>query len=375
VDVRSIVEGEFHENEVRKDFTPSERVAIERTINAELERRQGARADLGQNLARSEDHRTSKESARLAGFGNRETARQARKVVERGTPELVEAMDRSEIAIGAAADLASEPQEEQRKRLDLPAKKEALKQAKATGAAILARNGKYYGHAEPEREARIGEKIDLDLDAPEELERKADKRTEPKPERKGRKRRDPVPSVAIEDPAQPSALPARDRLKEDLWKVFNAVGRADQLRFIYDACLHHGLDPLRMAPPAAFGLAGGNPELTARLPVEVPQATDDATVAAQAEQRDDVAHPGTEDPQDAGDNLSEAPDQGDLGADELQNDDAVPDATHQVRRAATKCRLYDEGFTPCDPAEMFNGHFYHRKLCLEEVKRIAIAAE
>jgi ParB family chromosome partitioning protein len=28
VNVRSIVEGEFHENEVRKDFTPGERVAI-----------------------------------------------------------------------------------------------------------------------------------------------------------------------------------------------------------------------------------------------------------------------------------------------------------------------------------------------------------
>jgi hypothetical protein len=296
VDVRSIVEGEFHENEVRKDFTPSERVAIERAINAELERRRGSRSDLAQDLAPSEKDRVGKQSARLAGFGNRETYRQARKVVERGTPELVEAMDRGEIAIGAAADLASEPQEEQRKRLDLPTKKEALKQAKATGAAILARDGRYYGQAEPEREARIGEKIDLDLDTPEALERKADKRTEPKPERKGRKRREPVPSVAIEDPAQPSALPARDRLKEDLWKVFNAVGRADQLRFIYDACLHHGLDPLRMAPPAAFGLAEENPELTARLAVEVPPATDDATVSAQAEQRDDVADPGTEDP-------------------------------------------------------------------------------
>jgi hypothetical protein len=101
VNLRSIVEGECHENEIRKDFTPSERVAIERTINAELERRQGARTDLGQDLARSEDHRVSKESARLAGFGNRETARQARAVVEAAErdPErfgqLVEAMDRS----------------------------------------------------------------------------------------------------------------------------------------------------------------------------------------------------------------------------------------------------------------------------------------
>jgi N6-adenosine-specific RNA methylase IME4 len=101
VNVPSIVQGEIHENEIRKDFTPSERVAIERTINAELERRQGARTDLGQELARSEDHRVAKESARLAGFGNRETARQARAVVEAAECEpdrfgrLVEAMDRS----------------------------------------------------------------------------------------------------------------------------------------------------------------------------------------------------------------------------------------------------------------------------------------
>ena len=98
MNVRSIVEGEIHENEIRKDFTPSERVAIERTINAEIERRQGARTDLGQNLGRS---RVADASAKLAGFGNRETARQARAVVEAAEREpekygrLVEDMDRS----------------------------------------------------------------------------------------------------------------------------------------------------------------------------------------------------------------------------------------------------------------------------------------
>jgi hypothetical protein len=74
VNIRSIVQGEIHENEIRKHFTPSERVAIERTINAEIERRQGARTDLGQNVGRS---RVADESAKLAGFGNRETARPA----------------------------------------------------------------------------------------------------------------------------------------------------------------------------------------------------------------------------------------------------------------------------------------------------------
>ena len=74
VNISSIVEGEIHENQIRKDFTPSERVAIERTIKAQIERRQGARTDLGQNIGRS---RVADAPARLAGFGNRETARQA----------------------------------------------------------------------------------------------------------------------------------------------------------------------------------------------------------------------------------------------------------------------------------------------------------
>ena len=98
IEIGSIVEGEYHENEVRKDFTPSERVAIERSINAEIERRAGGRGKkLDQDFGRVS--RVSDESARLAGFGNRETARQARKVVERGTPELVEAMDAGKVSI------------------------------------------------------------------------------------------------------------------------------------------------------------------------------------------------------------------------------------------------------------------------------------
>jgi hypothetical protein len=55
-----------------------ERVAIVRAINAEIERQAGQRSDLAQNLAPSEKDRVGKESARKAGFGNRETARQAR---------------------------------------------------------------------------------------------------------------------------------------------------------------------------------------------------------------------------------------------------------------------------------------------------------
>lgn len=46
VNVSSIVEGEHDENELRKDFTVSERVAIGETIGSILGCRQGQRSDL-----------------------------------------------------------------------------------------------------------------------------------------------------------------------------------------------------------------------------------------------------------------------------------------------------------------------------------------
>jgi hypothetical protein len=45
VDVSSILAGEYHENEIRKDFTPSERVAIAKAIERQIGNRQGQRTD------------------------------------------------------------------------------------------------------------------------------------------------------------------------------------------------------------------------------------------------------------------------------------------------------------------------------------------
>src|ERR1700704_3496959 len=45
VDVTSIVAGEYAENEIRKDFTPSERVAIAKAIERRVGNRQGQRTD------------------------------------------------------------------------------------------------------------------------------------------------------------------------------------------------------------------------------------------------------------------------------------------------------------------------------------------
>lgn len=105
VNVSSIANGEYAENEMRKDFTVSERVAILESIE---------RKKLGDNQYGLQNFATLNEAAKLAGFGNRETARQATIVINDGAPELVEAVDKGEIAISTGAIIAKAPKEKQR---------------------------------------------------------------------------------------------------------------------------------------------------------------------------------------------------------------------------------------------------------------------
>ena len=96
-----------------KSFTPSERVAIGLAVEAELGKRQGQRTDLAggglvQNFAQVEPgQKTRAIAADKAGFGNAETYRQAKAVVEQGSPELVAAMDSGAIAVSTAARAAN----------------------------------------------------------------------------------------------------------------------------------------------------------------------------------------------------------------------------------------------------------------------------
>jgi hypothetical protein len=96
VNVSSIVSGEYAENEIRKDFTPSERVAIAQTIEKQVGNRQGQRTDrqpVGQIPQVAPGKKTREIAAAKAGFGNDKTYRQAAKVVQNGTPKLIQAMD------------------------------------------------------------------------------------------------------------------------------------------------------------------------------------------------------------------------------------------------------------------------------------------
>jgi DNA modification methylase len=113
VPVVSIAQGEFDENMLRKDFAPSERVAIVETLRGfghggDRKSDQGRNCDL--------DRLTTKEAAGRVGFCRDDYFR-AKKVVSQGIPELIEAMDAGKLSVSAASELAGAPPEAQRRVL------------------------------------------------------------------------------------------------------------------------------------------------------------------------------------------------------------------------------------------------------------------
>lgn len=125
VNVRSILAGEYAENEVRKDFTPSERVAIAKAIELQIGNRRGQRTDTKrvQQIAHvPTGTKTRGEAAARAGFGNHETYRQAAKVVQYGTTKLIRAMDEGRVSISAASILVNVDPDEQEVVLELDEK-------------------------------------------------------------------------------------------------------------------------------------------------------------------------------------------------------------------------------------------------------------
>ncbi len=94
VNVTSILEGEYAENEVRKDFTRSEQVAIAASLEELLANRQGERTDKSDTKLPENDpevergERTRDFIAKKVGLGTGRTYQQARDVVRDGTQEL-----------------------------------------------------------------------------------------------------------------------------------------------------------------------------------------------------------------------------------------------------------------------------------------------
>jgi N6-adenosine-specific RNA methylase IME4 len=116
VQVTSILAGEYAENEVRKEFTISERVNIaEAVARAAGERRGRPSENNVQKIAQlAQGKKTREIAAEKSGFGNHETYRQAKKVMEHGAPELVAAMDKGAIPPSVACVITALPFEEQR---------------------------------------------------------------------------------------------------------------------------------------------------------------------------------------------------------------------------------------------------------------------
>ncbi len=123
VDVPSIIDGEYAENEVRKNFSPEERVAIRKAVQEEIGNRQGERMDkqlVPQGAQVLHGEKTRDLTARLSGFTSHTTADRAQTVVDKGVPELKEAMNKGEIPIRRAAKLAMLPPDEQREAISGP---------------------------------------------------------------------------------------------------------------------------------------------------------------------------------------------------------------------------------------------------------------
>jgi ParB family chromosome partitioning protein len=117
-----LLEAQHDENVLRKDFTPSERVAIADAVAARLGDRQGRRTDLAPagDAAPVADlpqvapgEKTRDVAARRAGFSSTTAYRQAAKVVDEATPEVVAAMDDGTLSVSTAAAVADLPATEQ----------------------------------------------------------------------------------------------------------------------------------------------------------------------------------------------------------------------------------------------------------------------
>jgi len=171
IDVPAIVLAEHAENEIRKDFTVSERVEIGKAVEQELGKRQGQRTDLGNEgqtelveilpqVTQADSGQKSREiAAQKAGFGSDKTYRDAKTVVEKAEPELVAAMDKGDIAVSTAAKLATAPVVVQQQAVAEPKKAvELAKAASETKAREIRQSAKEDRQAKTEQ--RRGERLD-----------------------------------------------------------------------------------------------------------------------------------------------------------------------------------------------------------------------
>jgi ParB family chromosome partitioning protein len=137
VKLKSVIAGEWAENEFRKQFTPSERKAIAEAVEDELltRERRGRPAKNVPDSALLNRGKTRDIAAAKVGFKH-STYEQVKTVTDRGVPELVEAMDSGEIKIDAAAKIATQPKADQERIVRMPKdeQREVVRQIRKTKA-------------------------------------------------------------------------------------------------------------------------------------------------------------------------------------------------------------------------------------------------
>jgi DNA modification methylase len=130
IDLDNLIVAENDENEIRKDFTPSEKVAIGKEIERMLGNRQGQRSDKHvEKIPYVEIGKTRDIAAKKAGFANDKTYRQAKSVVNAGSVKLIQAMDEAKVSISAASILSGISKKKQNAVISLD-KKAILRVAK-----------------------------------------------------------------------------------------------------------------------------------------------------------------------------------------------------------------------------------------------------
>lgn len=121
ISLASLVQAESDENDddIRKPFTNSEKLAIAKAIKAELGDRRGQRTDLtSSQLGQSSDapkkgERTDDVAAKAAGFSGKTELHRAEVVEEKCCQDIKDAVDDGTVSLSDAAAIAEEPRDVQ----------------------------------------------------------------------------------------------------------------------------------------------------------------------------------------------------------------------------------------------------------------------
>ena len=128
INLENLVRGEHDANVFRKDFTPSEAVAIGRELEPELKKKAQERMKAGKPSSKLDEGRTDEKVGSIVGMG-KDTYRKAKEIVDASEEspdnfrEIKEQMDEGEISIDRAhrqVKRAKSKEEREKKAKEMP---------------------------------------------------------------------------------------------------------------------------------------------------------------------------------------------------------------------------------------------------------------